>query len=733
MEKRVVLWAGADMTDKKRHRNLRLANAFDNIISRGFIALVVALFIAAMIVILVAGAAYLVFNTNDEFSAVEAFWTAFAYTTNPQLPPFGELSDVVAFAVITFIIVVIGLILTSSLIGIITNALSDYYEGLQRGYSPVIEEGHFVIIGFNDMVNTLVDELTLAFPNKEHWCLVFIDDMINRKEMEQRLENYLGLPLKKFQKQQGCKIICRSGHPHNTEDLRRYAVDRARAVIINNYEDQLILKSLLAVSSLLRMSEYSQDPEKQPAIVCAFKDEQYAAAARCVGNERNLRVLSLSSTLADIIAKTCYQPGLSRIITDVFDFTGSEFYMKGFPTLTGRHFDEITTLFGSSVPIGICRQKPESSLGIEVIVNKPTGADPRHQKEEYEEQMTLRESDRIVFLAKGMSEVVLGAKEVSVQLSDDYTYGRHHSSRETNRILVLGYDESFDTTVLGLEGHYSRHASGLDDTNCYIKLVYRPKRESRVMASRLRFLDGEFAQGIRCAELDQSHGFNNAMEKIKDIQLGTTQIAYQCARQDYFELKLLESILLSGEDFNHIVVLSDLSSSKEDADTETLLTLLYLRAITESLKAGEYGETEIASFNITSEIQNVDNINLAYNEYVSDYIISWKFVASLQAQIATNKDLYELLRDILKSGRADIRLEPVTRFVNPQLIDSGGAVDLDVIAQLMRSVEEISEKRLLLGYMRNDGSYVLNPDRDSQGRRLVELGQEDSVIVLAND
>jgi len=551
--------------------------------------------------------------------------------------------------------------------------------------------------------------------------------------MEQRLENHLGLPLKKFQKQQDCKIICRCGNPHNTEDLRRYGVDRARAVIINNYDDQLILKSLLAISSLLRTSPNSQDPEKQPVIVCAFRDEQYAAAARYVGNERNLRVLSLSSTLADIIAKTCYQPGLSLIISDLFGFEGSEFYMKQFPSLAGRHFDEITTFFGSSIPVGICRQKPENFHGIDIIVNKPSVSGSLLEQDKYDEQMTVQETDKIILLAVDTNALIQVTDEAPVLSFDDYQYGRHLSDRETNRILVLGYDESFDATVLGLGAHYAKHAMGSDDTNCYVKLVYRTKREGRALTSRQRFLSGETARGVPCIELEQAHGFDSSLTRIKDIQLGTTQIAYLCARQDNFNLHLLESILLSGEQFNHIVVLSDLSSTKEDADTETLLTLLYLRAITENLKQGVYGDRDLSTFNITSEIQNVENINLAYNEYVSDYIISWKFVASLQAQIATNKDLYELLRDILKSGRADIQLEPIGRFVKPQLFEKDGLVDLDVISHMMRSVTEISEKRLLLGFMRSDGSYELTPVRDSQGRRLVRLGPDDSLIVMAND
>ncbi|MCL2757553.1 MAG: hypothetical protein FWD43_05695, partial [Coriobacteriia bacterium] len=407
--------------------------------------------------------------------------------------------------------------------------------------------------------------------------------------------------------------------------------------------------------------------------------------------------------------------------------------------------------------------------GVEIIINRPNIDTASLTKAMYDAQMTVREGDKIIFLATDRNELAW-AQSADIQVSDDYTCRKYFSKREANRILVLGYDEAFDSTVVALEEHYSKTATGPDDINCSIKLVYRKKRENRVRSARLKFLDSEFIRGKHGVELEQSHGADSEMKRIKDIQIGTTQISFQCARQDYFDIHILESILFSGEQYDHIVVLSDLSAAKEDADTETLLTLLYLRAISENAKKGVYAGVELAPFNITSEIQNMENVNLAYNEYVSDYIISWKFIASLQVQIAVDKNLYKILRDILKSGHADVRLEPVTHFVKPGFFDNGdmsalkddiGAladapvagtpkavaatpaavaahdvcvpVDLDAIAYKMRTIDDISEKRLLLGYTHGDDDYVLNPSRDENGRRVALLSQDDQLIVLAND
>jgi len=63
----------------------------------------------------------------------------------------------------------------------------------------------------------------------------------------------------------------------------------------------------------------------------------------------------------------------------------------------------------------------------------------------------------------------------------------------------------------------------------------------------------------------------------------------------------------------------------------------------------------------------------------------------------------------------------------------GVSVDLDAIAYRMRHIDALTEKRLLLGYIRKDRDYVLNPTRDENGRRIALLSQDDHVIVLAND
>lgn len=715
-----------DTSDKKALRKLQLANHLDNMLARGFVSLIVALVLVAVIIVVIAGVAYLVLSPGNGMTVGEAFWTAFAFTTNPELPAFDEVSDMASYAIITFVVVIVGLLATSALIGIITTALSTYYEDLQRGFSPVLADDHIAIVGFNDNVQVLIAEFRESHEQHCSQSLVFIDDTLTREEMERRIETYLGMSLQRFKKETGCKVICRNGDLRDIDDLRRCAVDRAKAVIINDYDDSLILKTLLAVSSLLRQAEQ----EKMPTIVCTFREEQFARAAYHVGNEGNLRVLSLSDTLSNLIAKTCYQPGLSHVLSELYSYEGSEFYIKEAGMFAGEHFDSLADRFIEAIPVGICRPSETEVCGAEIIMNAPKNVTP----EEYDRIMTILESDSLVMLSEsqsGLNAVSSKPFACEVDTSQDVWNHRPVDSREEKRILVLGYDETFDRTIINLAKYYQKVSAESDVPNCYIKLLYRNKREARVWDARRRFLRSFERYGVKVTEGESSHGTDSASRPIKDIRVASTLVSFQCAGSDCIDLPVLESVFLSSELFDHVIVLSDLKLGREEADTETLLTLLYLRAIAENARNGVYGENALLPFNITSEIQNMENINLAYNEYVSDYIISWKFVASLQMQIAEHRHLYKILRDLLKPSGSEIQLEQASRYIKEDVLDGRCEIDFDRLAKHLRSLPAIEDKRVLLGYFEGEtGRHCLCPPRNAEGRRVVKLRRDDMFIVI---
>lgn len=709
-------------------RRLRFLSILDDLLSKGFTALILALLVVTIVLVAVAGFAYMALAPDEAMAPPEALWTAFSFATNPELPAYVDAAQTIPYALVTLFVVIAGLLVTSALVGIIATALQSYYEGLQRGYSPVVAEGHIAIVGFNDSVQILIEEFCESHDRDNPVQIVLMDDKLSREDMEQRIANMTGLSVQRLAKERGCKVLCRSGDLRDVDDLRRCAVDRAKSIIINDYDDSLILKTLLAVSSLLRADEVDEGIKHglQPTIVCTFREDQFARAARHVGHEKSLRVLSVSDTLSNLVAKTCYQPGLSSVLSELYSYEGAEFYLVPGEPFVGEAFDDLTCRFEEAVPVGICRPDVTLDCGSEVILNVPS-----RPEDDCADVMTVRPNDEVVVLARTAAAATRLSHADAACPVDDLRlwHAKPDAERESKSILVLGYDETFDKTILNLASYYDEHA--VEGAECSIKLLYRVKREPRVEKARQRFLSRENEKGLPVRQLSVSHGTSSKGESIPDIAIGSSVVSFQCSGTDVFDLPVLEQVFLAGERYDHVIVLSDLRMDREEADTEMLLTLLYLRAITENARKGLYGKGAIAPFRITSEIQNMENVNLAYNEDVSDYIISWKFIASLQVQIAENRHMYKILRDLLRPKGSEIQLEVVTRYVGRDALGADKPIDFDLLAQHLRQSRDVLGKRVLLGYVRGaTGGHVLCPPRDAQGRRLVSLSEDDMLVVV---
>ena len=127
----------------------------------------------------------------------------------------------------------------------------------------------------------------------------------------------------------------------------------------------------------------------------------------------------------------------------------------------------------------------------------------------------------------------------------------------------------------------------------------------------------------------------------------------------------------------------------------------------------------------------MDNVDLAYNEYVSDYIISWQFIAALQVQIAESRHRYRILRDLLKPGGADIQLELASLYLDPSYLDGSTKIDFDELARHLRKRDSPFDKRVLLGYVHVEkGEHCLCPQADSTGRKTISLHENDMLIVV---
>ena len=71
-------------------------------------------------------------------------------------------------------VVFFGILVGSSLIGLIASGVDRRVAELRKGRSPVLEQGHTLVLGWSEKVFTIVGELVTAHKGRKNSCIVLL-------------------------------------------------------------------------------------------------------------------------------------------------------------------------------------------------------------------------------------------------------------------------------------------------------------------------------------------------------------------------------------------------------------------------------------------------------------------------------------------------------------------------------------------------------------------------------
>ncbi|NMC14189.1 MAG: potassium transporter TrkA [Chloroflexi bacterium] len=317
---------------------------FDNLMSRGTIALISGLAFLSLVLIFAAGAFLSLADIRPEGSSerltfIEAAWESLMRTLDAGT--MGGDSGW-GFRLVMFAVTIGGVFIISSLIGVLTSGLEGKLEELRKGHSRVIESGHTVILGWSPQIFSIISELAIANANQTKPCIVILGD-IDKVAMEDAIRaNVPNLGR--------TRVVCRSGNPIDLINLELVSLQTARSIIILAAEsenpDAEVIKTILAITN---NANRRSDPYH---IVAEIRDPKNMDAARLVGKNEVELVLA-GDLIARIIAQTCRQSGLSVVYTELLDFEGDEIYFKNEPSLIGKTYGEALSAYEDSAVIGL--------------------------------------------------------------------------------------------------------------------------------------------------------------------------------------------------------------------------------------------------------------------------------------------------------------------------------------------------------------------------------------------
>ena len=154
----------------------RLRYRFDNLMAKGTGAQILLLAAATLVLVAITAVALLAFGVvpADEAGHHDSFgrllWKALMHALDAGAV--GGDPGSWTFLFIMLFVTLGGLFVLSALIGILNNGFGALIEGLRRGRSVVIEDGHTVVLGWSPKVDTLRTELAAAGANQKDACVV---------------------------------------------------------------------------------------------------------------------------------------------------------------------------------------------------------------------------------------------------------------------------------------------------------------------------------------------------------------------------------------------------------------------------------------------------------------------------------------------------------------------------------------------------------------------------------
>ncbi len=168
--------------------------------------------------------------------------------------------------------------------------------------------------------------------------------------------------------------------------------------------------------------------------------------------------------------------------------------------------------------------------------------------------------------------------------------------------------------------------------------------------------------------------------------------------------------------FDHVIVLAYPGIDIQETDSITLMSLIHLRDI---------AEKNNLKFSITSEMLDVNNMELAKVAKVDDFIVSGKLVSLLLAQISENELLNPVFEDLLSESGSEIYLKNIEDYISLSspvnfytVLEAASRKNDLAIGYKIIAEENISSK--------NFGVYI-NPDKSL----VINFSAGDSLIVLS--
>ena len=395
--------------------------------------------------------------------------------------------------------------------------------------------------------------------------------------------------------------------------------------------------------------------ERPYHITAEMEDKKNFEVAKMVGKDEVELILS-DEIISRIMVQTSRQSGLSVVYMELMDFAGAEIYFMEEPSLVGKTFREILFSYEDSAIMGI--QFADEHVEINPAMDT-----------------VFKEGDKVIGITEDDDTLVPNAPSSLDRNESQIVYTEPAPSHK-EQILIIGWNNRTRYIIRELD-YYVPPGS-------VVKVVSK---------------------------------FGDAEKTIKKLQKRVTNITLQFEVQDTTDRETLESMNLSENDYIILLCYQNYFPIQE-ADAQTLITLLHLRNFTE-----RHGD----KYKIVSEMLDIRNRQLADITSADDFIVSDKLVSLLMSQVSENKFLMRVFEDLFDADGSEIYIKPAKEYVKV-----GEPVNFYTVLESAARKNEVAIGYRLLSQAKDaskDYGVYVNPKKSD----VFSFSESDLVIVLSED
>ncbi|NQZ77120.1 MAG: potassium transporter TrkA, partial [Ekhidna sp.] len=414
----------------------KLSYRFDSFVSQGTMSMIKGLGVMSLILITLFGALLLFIGLHpdhdENFNFFESMWVNLTHILDPGV--LGNHEENWPFRLFMMVTTFLGLIIISTLIGLVSNGILTKLEILRKGRSFVIEEDHVLILGWSSKIFTIIPEIVEANENQKRGVIVILADM-DKVLMEDEIKDKVG-------NTGNTQVICRTGNPIDVHDLQIANPFDTKSIIIldkeNENSDSQIIKTIVAiVTDPQREKLRGSNAEKPYHITAEMEDKKNFDVAKMVGKDEVELILS-DEIISKIMVQTSRQSGLSVVYQDLMDFDGDEIYFEDAPGLIGRPFRDVLFAFEDSAIMGL--QFADGS----VAINPPM-------------ETIFGEGDKVIGITEDDDTLIPNLDPIDIPFESVIVYTEPEPQSPEN-LLIVGWNNRA-RYIIGELDNYVPHGS----------------------------------------------------------------------------------------------------------------------------------------------------------------------------------------------------------------------------------------------------------------------------------